>query len=101
MEKNTKFWETARDKAISGCARLWPEIQRTKKYLIQLELTHGEHEVRRLEAERHLVEVIKVGRKHKTLDLVETIAKLSPKQRIRLVEVLDKAIRIEEKQDHV
>ena len=94
MEKNTEFWEKARDKAIEGCVRLWPEIQRTRKYLNQLELTHGEHEVERLEAEQHLVEVVKVGKKHKDPNLVDIIAELSPEQRSKLISVLGIAAEI-------
>lgn len=99
MGKDTKYWEAIRDEAIKGCAEVWPVIQRTRTHLHGLELIHGEHEVKRLEAEQHLVEVIKVGKKHKAPNLVDIIAELSPEQRIWVVKALTKATEVVEEQD--
>jgi len=96
MEKNTEFWEKARDKAIKGCAEVWPTIQGVRNHLLRLELIHGKCELERIEAERHLVEVVKVGKKHKALNIAEIIAELSPEQRAKLVKVIEKAAEIME-----
>lgn len=101
MEKNTEYWEAARDEAIKGCAEVWPAIQGAKRHLHRLELIHGKCELKRLEAERHLVEVVKVGKKHEALNIIDIIAKLSPKQRAKLVKVFSKAAEIMGEQDHV
>jgi len=92
----TPSWEARALLARKACGQIYPKVVQLRAELRTWELAHGYFEIMRLEAERHLVQVIKLppsatakGPEKKAEMLLEEAIKLSPEQRKELILALE------------
>ena len=89
-------WETKAQTARKVCGMIWPKIAILRAELHTWELVHGYYSAIRIEAERHLVPVVKLPRSasvtgpEKAADaLLNKAIRLSPEQKKRLILALE------------
>ena len=89
-------WEDKARIARKGCGLVWPKICQLRAELHTYESVHGYFSNMRIEAERHLVQVIKLpslatmkGPERRAEALLKKAVKLSPEQKERLILALE------------
>lgn len=89
-------WEEKQRLAILGCGKLWPRIVQLRAELHSYEVAHGMFAALRIEAERHLVTVIKLpasagsrGSKTSAETMIRKVKALSPEKKRELVLALE------------
>ena len=89
-------WESRALTARKACGQIWPKIVQLRAELNTWESAHGYFAAMRIDAERHLVQVIKLppsatvkGPERQAKTLMDKASKLSPKQRRQLILALE------------
>lgn len=94
--KSSTDWEEERLQAIFGCGKIWPKINQLRAELHSYESAHDYFSAMRIEAERHLVTVIKLppgagsrGGKTSTDRMMKNLKVLTPERKRELVLALE------------
>ena len=102
MAEPKEFWEKQKETALANMAVLWPMITKARTKLNDLQNTHDGCQARLYEAERHLIEVIKLkpaeSAKVRNTHWMKQIKSLSPEERKTLVTKLEGRLRMKEKE---
>jgi len=92
----TSLWESRASIARKACGAIWPKIAQLRAELRTWELAHGYFEIMRLDAERHLVPIMKLppsatakGPEKKAEVLLTKATRLSPEQKKELILALE------------
>jgi len=92
----TLTWKARAQLARKACGQIWPKVVQARAELRTWELAHGYFELMLIEAQRHLIPIIKLppsatakGPEKKAEALLARAAKLSPEQKKELILALE------------
>ena len=93
MTKSKEHWEKQKEDAMERMRRVWPKIQKLRDRLNTLQNIHDEHQASLYEAERNLVEVVKLKPAEsaivKNTHWMKKILTLTPKEKRDLARKLE------------